>query len=137
MKIDFASPGDLFFLKKESTSTKSTLKYKIDNKEIIIAYNNESPVGYLILDYLWDHVPFISFIKVTEGNRRKGIGKALLKYLEIYLMNNDQSVLFSSSMENAMEAQTWHRKMGFSESGLIHNINEDNIGEIFFRKVLN
>ena len=39
-------------------------------------------------------------------------------------------------MENAKDAQAWHQHRGFKESGLISEINVDNIGEVFFRKTL-
>lgn len=134
--IDFASSEDLQFLKEKSSLTNTLLNFKLNNKEIIIAYNDNDPVGYLMLDYLWGHIPFIAFIKVLREEQRKGIGKQLLNFLESYLKNRGQSILFSSSMENAIEAQTWHRKMGFIDSGLILNINKNNVGEIFFRKDL-
>ena len=134
--IDFASSEDLQFLKEKSSLTKSLLHFKINNKEIIIAYNDDEPVGYLILDYLWGHIPFVAFVKVLRKEQRKGIGKGILSFLENYLKNQGQFILFSSSMENATEAHTWHRKMGFIDSGSVLNINENNVGEIFFRKEL-
>jgi len=32
------------------------------------------------------------------------------------------------------EPQAWHRHMGFVECGIINGINENGIGEVFFRK---
>lgn len=134
--IYFASSEDLHFIKGKSPLTDSLLNYKLNNNEIIIASQNDQKVGFLILDYLWEHIPFISFIKVLKAEQRKGIGKEILNFLESYLKNQGQLILFSSSMESAKEAQKWHRKMGFADSGLIHNINGNSIGEIFFRKEL-
>jgi hypothetical protein len=39
-------------------------------------------------------------------------------------------------MENEPKPQAWHKHMGFQEIGLLSNINENRIGETFFRKDL-
>ena len=134
--IDFANQEAIRFLQDKSSLADSQLKYKVSNQEIIIASKDNEYSGYLILDYLWGHIPFISFIQVLPEEQRKGIGKKILDFLENYLKSCGQYVLFSSSMENATDAQTWHKRMGFVESGLITKINGNNIGEVFFRKEL-
>ena len=75
-------------------------------------------------------------IWINPEYRKIGIGKSMLNYFKQYLSDNNYTMLFSSSMENAKEAQAWHKHMGFKECGFISEINDDNTGEVFFRKSL-
>ena len=47
-----------------------------------------------------------------------------------------QNTLLSSTMTDAVNPQKWHLKMGFIECGMLCGINEDGVGEIFFKKIL-
>ena len=135
LQIEFAELGDMDFLIGNLKLAESQIKTKIDNKEVLIARKESQQVGYLIFDFLWGHIPFISFVNVLPEYQREGIGKSLLRFLEEHL-SKDSTVLFSSSMENAISAQAWHKKMGFVDSGIIYKINEDKSAEVFFRKQL-
>jgi len=75
-------------------------------------------------------------IWINADYRNKGIGKSILIYFEQYLCENNHTILLSSSMENNKNAQVWHKYMGFKDCGTIAEINDDNTGEVFFRKSL-
>ena len=136
VNVRFANSDDVDFLLKNTQLTSDQINSKIQIDELIIASNNSNKIGLLVLDKLWSHIPFIAYIWVSEENRGHGVGKDLLKFLEDYLTQSNEKTLFSSSMENALKSQAWHKKMGFKETGIIHNINDNNIGEVFFRKDL-
>jgi len=70
---------------------------------------------------------------LTEA-RRQGVGKAILSFLESYLVETRHDALYSSSQVNEPELQAWHRHIGFVECGIIAGMNEDGIGQLFFRK---
>lgn len=93
-------------------------------------------VGYLWFEYLWLLVPYIGLIWVVEDQRQQGIGKAMLRYLENVLLEQEHTALYSSSQANEPEPQAWHRHVGFEECGFIAGINEGGVGEVFFRKDL-
>jgi ribosomal protein S18 acetylase RimI-like enzyme len=133
VNISFAAKPDNLFLKSNTQLPHRTLNQKLLNKEIIVAKSDRKSIGLLILDFLWNHIPFISFIWVVEKYRRLGVGRALLIFLENYLIENNNEQLISSSMENAKDAQAWHQHMGFKECGLISEINADNVGEEFLK----
>ena len=134
--ISFATKPDNLFLKSNTQLPQRTLNQKLLNKEIIVAKSDRKSIGLLILDFLWNHIPFISFIWIDEKYRRLGVGRALLIFLENYLIENNNEQLISSSMETVKDVQAWHQHMGFKECGLISEINADNVGEIFFKKSL-
>ena len=134
--VRFAEPEDLDFCTKSDLKhvTGYMIKRKIEEKAIILAEVDEKPIGYLRVEYLWLAVPYIGLIVVTEGYRRKGIGSAMVEFLENHLAKSGHDFLYSSSQADEPEPQTWHRKIGFQECGIIAGINDGGIGEVFFRK---
>jgi len=109
------------------------LHRKIEWQEVIVATIDHNYVGYLLLDYLWSLVPFISQIWVIESHRQQGVGKALLHFVETKAREQGQPLLYSSSTGDEVPPQVWHRHMGFEECGILVGHNEG-VGEIFFRK---
>lgn len=93
-------------------------------------------IGCLKIEYIWTHLPFISYIVIKNDFRASGVGKSMLTFLEEYLRNNGQDTLLSSTMTDALRPQKWHLKMGFVECGMLCGINDDGVGEIFFKKAL-
>jgi ribosomal protein S18 acetylase RimI-like enzyme len=132
----FALPSDLDFVGQDQYLLPEIVRRKIEWREIIVAEVNDGLAGYLRLEYLWAKVPYIALIRVLPEYRGQGVGKALLMFVEEFLRAAGQSTLYSSSQANEAEAQAWHRHAGFEECGIINGINEDGIGEVFFRKEL-
>ncbi len=136
INIDFATKQDELFIRKNVELTSEFFNRKVKYNEIFVAKVENKQVGFLIFDYLWSEVPFMASIWINPEYRKIGIGKSMLNYFKQYLSDNNYTMLFSSSMENAKEAQAWHKHMGFKECGFISEINDDNTGEVFFRKSL-
>lgn len=138
VNVRFAGPKDLDFCIESDYKhvSDAVIKRKMEEKAVILAEANGKPIGYLRIEYLWLKIPYISLIVVIEGYRRKGVGSAMIKFLEEYLIRNGHKVLYSSSQVNEPEPQAWHRKVGFEECGFVAEINEGGIGEVFFRKSL-
>lgn len=135
--VRFAGPEDLgWCVAEDDHVTEQVIRHKIVNDEIIIAELDGKPVGYLRIEYLWSAVPYIAMIFVEDDYQKEGIGRKVLSFLEDYLRSRGHDRLFSSSTVNEPEAQAWHRAVGFVESGIINELNDDGIGEIFFRKSL-
>lgn len=79
---------------------------------------------------------FIALVRVVDPYRRKGVGRAMLSYVQNILRSAGHSSLLSSAQVDEPEPQAWHRHMGFTECGIINGLNEGGVGEIFFRKQL-
>ena len=112
------------------------IKNKITMNEVIVAEVNNEVIGCLKIEYIWTHLPFISYIVIRKDFRSSGIGKSMLSFLEKHLREDGQSTLLSSTMTDAVNPQKWHLKMGFIECGILCGINENGVGEIFFKKSL-
>jgi len=109
---------------------------KIAAQELILAELAEETIGYLRLEYIWGKIPYIGLIWLKPAHRGRGIGTAVLRFLENYLRERGCRFLLSSSQVNEPEPQAWHRAVGFRECGIIAGINDGGIGEVFFRKEL-
>lgn len=137
IRVRFASVGDEDVCRSfDKYLPPASLSYKLREQEILLAEEADEPIGYLRLDYLWGRMPFVDLILVRQGNRKRGVGRALLSALERYLSEAGHSCLYSSSQVDESAPQSWHRRVGFAECGIIAGMNEGGVGEVFFRKNL-
>ncbi|OAA31012.1 hypothetical protein AT15_08530 [Kosmotoga arenicorallina S304] len=135
--VRFATETELAFCSGiDGELPEELLKEKMRKNELIISTQDNQPVGYLRLEYLWHKVPFIGLIYVLREYRGQGCGREMLRFLERYLRMKGYSFLLSSSQANEPEPQHWHRSSGFYECGMISALNRGRVGEIFFRKDL-
>lgn len=135
--VRFAGPEDLeWCVVEDNHVTEKVIRNKIVNDEIIVAEIDGELIGYIRLEFLWSTVPYIGVIFVEDAYRNAGIGRKLIAYLEEHLRAHGHDVVMSSSQVNEPEPQAWHRSVGFKECGIINELNEGGIGEIFFRKSL-
>jgi len=152
-KVRFAELKDLDFCIKSDFKhvdayrgrgfMKKYLRRRIEAKDVIVAEVDGNPVGYLRIEYLGLIIPSLGIIVIDEKYRRKGIGTAMISFLEEYLLKHSghkvftydsNAVLYSSAEATAIESQAWHRAARFVECGIIAGCNEGGIGEIFSEK---
>jgi len=139
VKVRFAEPTDLDYCIESDYEHvgETVLRRKIEEKTVVLAEVDEKPIGYLRIEYLWLKIPYLSVIGVDEEYQRRGVGTAMIKFLEEHLSRSGHNILYSSSQADEPGPQTWHRKIGFEECGIIAGINDGGVGEVFFRKQLN
>ena len=109
---------------------------RLRERRVVIAEAGGHVVGTLHLEYLWGTQPYVAWVRVAETHRRRGIGRALVGFLEAEMRREGHGQLLSSSQRNEPEPQAWHRQLGFSECGAISGLNRDGSDEVFFRKSL-
>jgi ribosomal protein S18 acetylase RimI-like enzyme len=137
IQVRFATEEDREWCQSvDSRLTDDIFRFKVQHDEMIIGELDGERVGYLRLEYWYLDLPFIGLIMVEVDHRKMGIGKAVLRFLEKYLVVSGRTRLYSSSTENESEPQAWHRHMGFKDCGMIVDMNENGIGEVVFRKEL-
>ena len=134
--VRFARPDDLDFVSRDGYIPREVVARKIALEEVIVAEVGGEAVGYIRLEYLWSIVPYMALIHVLEAHRRKGVGKALLRFTTDHLRRQGHTYFYSSSQSNEPEPQAWHRHVGFEPAGGIEGINEDGSTEVFFRLAL-
>lgn len=140
--IRFAIPEEFKLVRQLDPHSKyidpEKIKLKLAGNEIIIALDNEEPVGLIKFSYFWATRPYMDLIWLKEKYRGKGIGNKLLSFLENYLIQQGYSFLMSSSEKNEMAPQKWHKNQGFIPCGELTSLNlpMDNTPEVFFYKKL-
>ncbi len=137
-EVRFAVPADLAAcsLYDYRGVAEYVIQHALQHRAVILAECEKDVVGYLRLEYLWSKLPYIALVWVREGDRRQGVGRSMLQFLEEELRRNGHKLLLSSSQVNEPSPQAWHRAVGFKECGALSGINEGGIGEVFFRKEL-
>lgn len=137
LAVRFARPADRDWCATQDPHiSPELLAHKIAAGEVVVAEREGRPVGYLRLEYLWATLPFISLIRVLEEERRQGVGRAILAFLEAALRGRGHDLLLSSSQVDEPPPQAWHRAVGFEECGILAGVNRGGVGEVFFRKRL-
>jgi ribosomal protein S18 acetylase RimI-like enzyme len=109
------------------------LEIKIENKEICIVQLDEKIIGWLRYNLFWDAIPFMTHLYLVEGNRRKGIGKKLVKHWEEIMKGKGYKNVLTSTQSNE-EGQHFYRKIGYIEIGGFKYLKEPY--EIIFHKEL-
>ena len=109
---------------------------KIDTiKKVIVAYENELPVGCgAIKEYVGD-VMEVKRMYVLPGNRNRGIASTILKELERWAIELKMSKLLLETGINQPEAIALYKKSGYApipNYGQYENI----INSLCFEKVL-
>lgn len=130
-----ATANDLDALTLRNYIPRERLARMVEQNQFAIAESNAMPIGYAGLDWLVAVHPFLAMIWVFEHYRRRGVGRALLRFLEDRCRELGFDELHSSSQLDEAEPQAWHRRMGFEECGIIAGFNHG-VGEIVFRKRL-
>ena len=90
---------------------------KLDRDELLVA-DADGIVGYIMWTTIW-RMPWIEFVRVLTGNRRQGVGRALVSGLEDRLRAAGGWMLVSSSSGTDKDAIAWHRAIGFADGGRI------------------
>jgi GNAT superfamily N-acetyltransferase len=106
---------------------------KIEEREVIVAVDNQRVAGLIRFEFMWTTVPWISMIFVNEADRGNGLSRAMLNFLIDHLRGLGHVALLSSSQTDEPAPQSWHRHMGFAENGIILNIADQDVGELVFR----
>lgn len=142
ISVRFATDADIDWCRYTLTLDSNFPNQQLPGlSELIVAELDDQLVGVLHLAHLWPggqyRVPYISGIIVIKEYQRRGIGKALLYFLENLLLERGQRVLLSSCVVNEHEPQAWHRHVGFKNCGDLEGIPfDDGLGEVFFYKRL-
>lgn len=102
----------------------------------IIEENNVNK-GILIFTILWEKIPFIEHLIISENERGNGIGtKAILEFENLMRNKGFKMVMLSTQVDE--NAQFLYRKLGYIDNGAIFLENSpfDQPAELFLKKTL-
>ena len=134
MRVAFADPDDLDFLAgKDHHVGRDVLKDKVARREVMVAYVERRPVGFLRYGYFWDEIPFMNLLWVEETSRGKGHGTQLVSFWEREMRKLGHDSVMTSSSSNE-RAQHLYRRLGYVDVGSL--LMPDEPLEIVFLKGL-
>ena len=108
---------------------------KVKAGEYIIAKVADEPVGCLRFGHFWSTIPHIEVIWVEDRFQRRGIGQAMVCFLEDHARARGQKLIMSSSQADEPGAQAFHRKIGFRDAGALVDLRPlQNVTEVVFVK---
>jgi GNAT superfamily N-acetyltransferase len=136
--VRFAGPPDHAFVVRTGHQyiPPDRVRRMIDQQQVVVAERDGVPVAYACFDYLGVVHPLLAAVWVLDEHRRRGVGRAILRFLEDHLRARGHGVLYSSCVVDEKPPQDWHRRVGFEECGFIAGLNRGGVGEVFFRKRL-
>lgn len=114
----------------EDETRRQHIRDWVDARRAIVALIDEVVVGYAALEYTFFSNGFISMLMVNGACRRKGVGTALVKYLEDACETNK---LFTSTNQSNKPMQGLMQSMSYESSGVVYNLDEGD-PELFYVK---
>ncbi|MFW9919531.1 MAG: GNAT family N-acetyltransferase [Candidatus Thorarchaeota archaeon] len=112
------------------------LKQCIQNGWVYVAENDGDIIGYARLEFIWLEIPYLALITLEDEYQGQGIGTEMIQRISNDLARQGRTSLYTSSEVMEPRPQSFHRKCGFKECGIIAGMNPKGIGEIFFVKKL-
>ncbi len=88
-------------------------------------------VAYLIMERNFFGWPFIELVYVRTDYRQYGYATALMRYIED---TSDSQKLFTSTNLSNLPMQRLLEKLGYSISGVVHNLDEGDPEVFYFKR---
>ena len=115
--IRIASEKDLEVVAKHDQHiTKSNLKKKIADGQLLVAEDRGVFVGWLRYGLFWDEIPFMNLLYVLEPHQNQGIGTSLVREWEKRMLDAGYDKVMTSTLEQET-AQHFYRKLGYRDLG--------------------
>ncbi len=104
----------------------------MDRRQLLVARDNGSVVGFLAYRTDWFNCTFVSLVAVRADHRRKGIARDLFRALEA---ESPSPRLFSSTEETNPPSIRMHSALGFTLSGYIDNLPQGCRELLFYKRL--
>ena len=137
MDVRYGQPGDLDWLRANDRHVDAAwIARSLRYGEYLLAIGEHGTEGFLRFSQFWGSIPYMELIWVLPDYRRRGVGSALVGFWEEAMRKQGAKLLMTSSVKDELEAQAWHRRMGFRECGELTLTPHQGIPEVFFIKDL-
>ena len=89
---------------------------KVRDKAGYVILKNGRPAGLMRWSLFWDEIPFLNLLYIDAGERRKGLGRALMEKWE-HDMKAEGHDLVMTSTQSDEEGQYFYRALGYRDCG--------------------
>lgn len=123
---------DLDHVAATDPTRREFIRKSVASGQAWVAARSGVAIGYATLEYGFFDQGFISLVIIDPAHRRQGAGTALVRHLESICRTGK---LFTSTNQSNLPMQALLEKLGYSQSGIIHNLDEGDPELIYFKAV--
>jgi GNAT superfamily N-acetyltransferase len=134
--LRLAQPSDLPFLCGLSDKRKPSddaLRAQIRDGRLRIIEWNDTAIGFLKFSILWETLPFIEVIWLTEPTRGQDLGSRAVQEWEQEMKDRGFDLVLTSTAASETAQHFW-RKLGYTDCGSLTVRNK--AAELFLQKRL-
>ena len=110
---------------------------RVYTKTGYVMREDKCPIGILHYCVLWDNLPFLNYIFVSDEHRKKGCAtQAMTQWEDEMKQRGYKMLLLSTQVDES--AQCFYRKLGYVDCGglLLNGTPFEQPMEMFMRKIL-
>ncbi len=134
MRIHYGDSTHLAYLMEHDHHVApDILRSKLERREMLVASDERSVIGWLRFGYFWDNTPFMNMLYIEESHRGKNIGRELVAYWEEEMKRRGYTLVMTSTQSDE-DAQHFYRRLGYKDAGSL--LLDDQPLEIIFTKKL-
>ena len=116
----------------EDAERREFIRREVAAGNCFVAVNDETVIGYGVLNYTFYYHGCIDLLYIHSGFRRQGAGAALLRHMESLCRTPK---LFTSTNQSNLPMQSLLTKSGYEVSGVIHNLDEGDPEIVYFKRL--
>jgi len=106
------------------------IRQSIERGHCTVAEIDGKAVAYIIMEHSFFGWPFIDLVYVQTDYRQYGYATALMQHIEAQC----EEKLFTSTNLSNLRMQRLLEKLGYSISGVVHNIDEGDPEVFYFKR---
>lgn len=115
---------------KANEDRRKLIENGLSDSEISVALVDGTPKAYVLFNCRFFGHPFIELLYVASESRRSGIGSRLIEHVQRHARG---AKLFTSTNQSNEPMRAVLRRLGFQESGIIHNLDPGDPELVFFK----
>jgi len=116
--ITYATIQDKQYVCPGENLSESEFELKVRDKRCYILRYNESPIGVMVFNLIFDFVPFLTLMYLEDSFQRKGYGTKAMAYWENEMrLLGHKMIMVSTQVDE--DAQHFYRKLGYKDMGTI------------------